>query len=107
MKISEKQAGGVAHHFALKVGGNRCDAAIGADLKQASESASRQASLIPLSWKGAFILSITAFHGRGFFLGGEFGYESTVTLLAAIEAIVGLFIELSFIATFTQRFLGK
>jgi len=61
----------------------------------------------PLSWKGAFILSITAFHGRGFFLGGEFGYESTVTLLAAIEAIVGLFIELSFIATFTQRFLGK
>jgi hypothetical protein len=58
-------------------------------------------------WRGAVIFSVTAFHGRGFFLGGEFGYESNVALLAAIEAIVGLFIELSFIATFTQRFLGK
>jgi hypothetical protein len=27
--------------------------------------------------------------------------------LAPMEAIIGLFIELIFIATFTQRFLGK
>jgi hypothetical protein len=30
-----------------------------------------------------------------------------VTELAAAEAVVGLLIEISFIATFTQRFLGK
>jgi hypothetical protein len=28
-------------------------------------------------------------------------------LLAAVEAVVGLVIEISFIATFTQRFFGK
>jgi uncharacterized protein YjbI with pentapeptide repeats len=59
-----------------------------------------------LSFIGALIFSITAFHGRGFFPGG-FGYDDLVTILAAMEAVVGLLIELSFIATFTQRFLGK
>jgi len=28
-------------------------------------------------------------------------------MLAALEAVIGLFIEISFIATFTQRFFGK
>jgi len=59
-----------------------------------------------LSFIGAIIFSITAFHGRGFFPGG-FGYDDLVTILAATEAVVGLLIELSFIATFTQRFFGK
>ena len=59
-----------------------------------------------LSFIGALIFSITAFHGRGFFPGG-FGYDDPVTILAAMEAVVGLLIELSFIATFTQRFFGK
>lgn len=61
----------------------------------------------PLSYVGAFVFSITAFHGRGFFLGGDFGYDSLITILAAIEAVIGLIIEFSFIATFTQRFFGK
>ncbi len=30
-----------------------------------------------------------------------------VAILAAIEAIIGLLIEISFIATFTQRFFGS
>jgi hypothetical protein len=30
-----------------------------------------------------------------------------LTGLAAVEAVVGLFIEISFIATFTQRFFGR
>jgi len=58
------------------------------------------------SFIGAVIFSITAFHGRGFFPGG-FGYDDLVTILAATEAVIGLLIELSFIATFTQRFFGK
>jgi uncharacterized protein YjbI with pentapeptide repeats len=59
-----------------------------------------------LSFLGALIFSVTAFHGRGFFPGG-FGYDDPVTILAASEAVIGLLIELSFIATFTQRFFGK
>ncbi|MFL5658167.1 MAG: pentapeptide repeat-containing protein [Ktedonobacteraceae bacterium] len=59
-----------------------------------------------LSFIGAIIFSVTAFHGRGFFPGG-FGYDDPVTILAATEAVIGLLIELSFIATFTQRFFGK
>ena len=61
----------------------------------------------PLTYVGAFVFSITAFHGRGFFLGGDFGYDSLITILAAIEAVIGLIIEFSFIATFTQRFFGR
>ena len=61
----------------------------------------------PLSLIGAAIFSITAFHGRGFFLGGDLGYDNLVTILGALEAVIGLLIELSFIATFTLRFFGK
>lgn len=54
----------------------------------------------------ALIFSVTAFHGRGFFP-GPFTLGDPVTALAALEAVVGLFIEISFIATFTQRFFGR
>ena len=54
---------------------------------------------------GAAVFSLTSFHGRGFFPGG-LDIESIVTKLAAIEAVIGLLIEISFIATFTQRFFG-
>lgn len=60
----------------------------------------------PFAPDGAFVFSITAFHGRGFFPGG-LGLEDPITRLAALEAFVGLIIEVSFIATFTQRFLGN
>jgi hypothetical protein len=54
---------------------------------------------------GALIFSVTSFHGRGFFPGG-LDLENWITRLAALEAMVGLVIEISFIATFTQRFFG-
>ena len=55
---------------------------------------------------GALVFSMTSFHGRGFFPGG-ISIEDPITKLAALEAFVGLIIEISFIATFTQRFFGK
>jgi hypothetical protein len=57
----------------------------------------------------AFVLSLTSFHGRGFFpdLESKTTLDNPLVVLAAIEAVVGLFIEISFIATFTQRFFGK
>jgi hypothetical protein len=65
---------------------------------------------VPFSQLGAVVFSVTSFHGRGFFPGGSPGYSLTlddpVTVLAAFEAVVGLLIEISFIATFTQRFFG-
>jgi Pentapeptide repeats (8 copies) len=53
----------------------------------------------------AIVLSLSSFHGRGFFtntiqLGDPLAYA------AAFEAVSGLFIELVFIATFSRRFLG-
>src|SRR5205807_1176270 len=61
---------------------------------------------VHLTWDEALVLSVSSFHGRGFFL-------QNVTLgdpfvrLAAAEAVLGLLIEISFIATFTQRFFGR
>ncbi|HUY79218.1 MAG TPA: pentapeptide repeat-containing protein [Ktedonobacterales bacterium] len=66
---------------------------------------------IPLSPLGSLVFSVTSFHGRGFFPGGSPGHSLTLddplTVLAAAEAVVGLLIEISFIATFTQRFFGS
>ena len=60
----------------------------------------------PLGWVGAIALSINSFHGRGFFASSA-SPADPVAVLAAVEAIVGLVIEISFIATFTQRFFGR
>jgi uncharacterized protein YjbI with pentapeptide repeats len=60
-------------------------------------------SLSPL---GALVFSVTSFHGRGFFPGG-IQLDDPITVLAAAEAVVGLIIEVSLIAAFTQRFFGK
>lgn len=66
---------------------------------------SARSQLAPLPWYEALILSVSSFHGRGFFqLLNSLG--DPVAALAAIEAILRLFIEISFIATFTQRFFG-
>jgi hypothetical protein len=66
---------------------------------------------VPFSQLGAVVFSVTSFHGRGFFPGGSPGRSLTlddpVTVLAATEAVIGLLIEISFIATFTQRFFGN
>ncbi len=53
------------------------------------------------------VFSISSFHGRGFFPSSNIGLDSPMTIAASIEAIIGLIIEASFIATFTQRFFGK
>src|SRR5262249_36537437 len=58
-----------------------------------------------LSALGSLVFSITSFHGRGFFPGG-LALDDPLTVLAAAEAVIGLVIEISFIATFTQRFFG-
>ena len=55
---------------------------------------------------GALVFSVTSFHGRGFFPGG-IALDDPITVTAAAEAIIGLLIEISFIATFTQRFFGS
>jgi hypothetical protein len=69
-----------------------------------------------VSWPGALVLSVTAFHGRGFFPGMSNPNPAVpnpdlldmgLIRLSALEAVIGLFIEISFIATFTQRFFGR
>lgn len=65
---------------------------------------------IPSFFPDAVVFSLTAFHGRGFFpdLGMTSGLlHNPLVVLAAFEAVVGLIIEISFIATFTQRYFGK
>jgi uncharacterized protein YjbI with pentapeptide repeats len=59
-----------------------------------------------LEWYEALVISLTAFHGRGFFA-DQFKPGDPQAFVAAIEAVVGLLIEISFIATFTQRFFGR
>ncbi len=59
-----------------------------------------------LAWNEAIVISMTAFHGRGFFP-EQFHPGDPQALVAAIEAFVGLLIEVTFIATLTQRLFGK
>jgi uncharacterized protein YjbI with pentapeptide repeats len=54
----------------------------------------------------ALVLSLTSFHGRGFFP-GFLQLGDWVARLGAAEAAIGLFIELILIATFSRRFLGN
>ena len=60
-----------------------------------------------LSPLGAFVFSMTSFHGRGFFPGNNIALDDPLTVLAALEALVGLIIEVTFIATLTQRFFNR
>lgn len=60
----------------------------------------------PLSWNEAIVVSMTAFHGRGFFA-AVFQPGDLQAAVAAVEAFVGLLIEIVFIATFTQRFFAR
>lgn len=60
----------------------------------------------PLAWYEAVVLSVSSFHGRGLFPTG-LSLGDPVAILAALEAIIGLLIEITFIATFTQRFFAR
>ncbi len=55
-----------------------------------------------LPWNDAFVLSITAFHGRVF--SSPFLLGSPQGWVTALEAIAGLLVEGVFIAMLTQRF---
>jgi uncharacterized protein YjbI with pentapeptide repeats len=54
----------------------------------------------------AVVVSMTSFHGRGFFQPSASPGDK-VAILSAIEAAVGLLVEIIFIATFTQRFFAR
>jgi hypothetical protein len=62
---------------------------------------------ITLSPTEAIVFSMTSFHGRGFSPGENIGLSNPLTILAAIEALLGLIIEVTLIATLTQRFFKK
>jgi uncharacterized protein YjbI with pentapeptide repeats len=57
-------------------------------------------------WIESFVISMTAFHGRGFFP-NQFHPGDPQAIAAAFEAFLGLLIEITLIATFTQRFFGR
>jgi hypothetical protein len=59
-----------------------------------------------LGWQEALVVSMTAFHGRGFFP-AQFQPADPQALVAAVEAFFGLVIEVTFIATLTQRFFAR
>src|SRR5713226_3956820 len=59
-----------------------------------------------LAWYEAIVVSMTAFHGRGF-SPSAFSPGDPLSIASAIEAFVGLIIEVTFIATLTRRFFGQ
>ena len=58
------------------------------------------------SWDSPIVLSVTSFHGRVFFAGG-LPLNDWAARVGAVEAVIGLLIEITFIATFTQRFFSR
>jgi hypothetical protein len=59
-----------------------------------------------LTWSEALVISMTAFHGRGF-LSSVFQPGDLQAAVAAVEAFIGLLIEIVLIATFPQRFFAR
>lgn len=60
--------------------------------------------LAPLA---ALVFSVTSFHGRGLSPGEGVSLTNPLIVLAAAEAVCGLLIEITFIATFTQRVFAR
>jgi hypothetical protein len=63
-------------------------------------------------WQGAalapqqaFLVSLTAVHGRVFF--EQFGLNSALSWVAAVESVVGIVIEGVFVAMLVQRFFAR
>ncbi len=59
-----------------------------------------------VGWEESLVVSMTAFHGRGF-IPNQFQPGDPQALVAAIEAFAGLIIEVTFIATLTKRLFGN
>lgn len=62
--------------------------------------------ILGIGWEESLVASMTAFHGRGF-ISDVFKPGDPQALVAAIEAFVGLLIEVTFIATLTKRLFGN
>jgi hypothetical protein len=60
----------------------------------------------PLTWNEAIVGSMRAVHRRSFFA-AVFLPGDRQAAVAAVEAFIGLLIEIVFIATFTQRFFAR
>ncbi len=65
------------------------------------------ASHIQLSLIEAVVFSMISFHGRGFAPSISVGISSSIAILTAVEALVGIIIELTLIATLTQRLFSR
>ena len=63
----------------------------------------RSTRLAPIE---ALVLSVSSFHGRGFFP-QSLSLGDPIAVVAAAEAIIGLFNELVFITTFSRRVLDR
>jgi len=62
---------------------------------------------VPLTPLESVVFSVTSFHGRGFSPGDNIGLSNPLTVLAALEAFVGLIVEVTLISTLTQRFFKR
>jgi hypothetical protein len=60
----------------------------------------------PVAWEAPVMLSSSSVHGHGFFR-SDISFGDTLARLTVGEAIVGLLIVITFIATFTQRFFSS
>jgi uncharacterized protein YjbI with pentapeptide repeats len=65
------------------------------------------ASNVHLTLLDAIVFSMTSFHGRGFSPGQNIGLSNPLSILAALEAFSGVIIELTLIATLTQRLFNR
>jgi len=64
-------------------------------------------SKVPLTVVDSLVISVTSFHGRGIASLQGFSLSSPLAIMSAIEAVVGLMIEATVIATLTQRLIGR
>jgi uncharacterized protein YjbI with pentapeptide repeats len=58
-----------------------------------------------LTWYQSLLVSLTAVHGRVFF--EQFGLNSALSWVAAVESVVGIVIEGVFVAMLVQRFFAR
>ncbi|HEX9039138.1 MAG TPA: pentapeptide repeat-containing protein [Ktedonobacterales bacterium] len=76
----------------------------GAAAPQADVITVTQSLHAPLQWYDALALSAADFHGRGFFQ-VPLRPGDPATLLAVVESVIGLFIELGVVTAFARRYL--
>ncbi len=55
----------------------------------------------------SLIFSLTSFHGRGLFPGNNHYLVNSVAMIAIIEGVIGLFLEICLIATYLWRLVQK